>query len=166
MGQKSIFRTGLTDTVINNKGWWEAPGTIRYENNAVYKWVGFSGTTTVAVGDFVCYLAFASDGNAYSVDGANTKLGAGVAMAAIASGSLTTGAVAYAQGWIQIQGLAILSTTIAGSSPVLGNPLTSYGQAAPALGLCSTTAATLALQNVVAVVYDPTAKAVLLKCPN
>ena len=165
MGAKQIFRTALTDVTIYGAGQtttWDQLGTIRYENNAVYKYVAFSGTTTIAAGDVVCYVAAASDGSEVLVDGANTALGAGVAMAAVASGSVATGNTYYATGWIQIRGLATVSTTVAGS-PSIGYPLTTQGESAPACGAMSTTAATLATQQCVGFYYS--AKKIVCQFP-
>ena len=160
MGAKQIFQTALTDVYYSPKSWKEQPGTIRQENNAIYKYVAFSGTTAVAAGDVVCYVAYASDGAAQVVDGANTALGAGVAMAAVASGTMTAGAIAYATGWIQIKGKATLSTSLQGTTPVFGSTLSTSGAAAP--GLLLTSAATA---MVVGYCYDSASKNILADFP-
>ena len=117
MGQKQTFVTNITDyNTINRDGL----GTIRVENNAIYKYVQFTGTTAVAVGDVVCYVAPAGDGQAVIVDKANTTMGAGVAMVAVPSG-----AVAYT--WIQVKGMAIVSGTVPGTN---GQALTTQGATA------------------------------------
>ena len=84
MGQKQTFVTGLADVNPNNK---DGLGSIRVENNAVYKYVQFSGTTAVNIGDAVCYVVAASDGNAVIVDNENSSIGAGVSMCAVPTGS-------------------------------------------------------------------------------
>ena len=126
MGQKSVFRTGLTDVVLGNAnssaGSWDGLGTIRVENNATYKYVAFTGATVVAAGDAVGYVVFASDGTLTVVDAATSTMPAGIAMAAIAAGTKPTGAPYYATGWIQIKGVATVSTTVAGS-PTIGQAL-------------------------------------------
>lgn len=134
MSFKQSFVTGLTDVYptnsgLPNSGAREPLGTIRYGNTNVYKYVQFSGTTTVAAGDPVCYVAFASDGLLQIVDDANTAFGAGVAMAAVASGT-----VQY--GWIQIRGLAKLSNAPTGG-PTIGQPLTTQGSTAAHVALVS-----------------------------
>ena len=159
MGAKQIFQTALTDVYYNPVAWKEQPGTIRHENNAVYKYVAFSGATAVAAGDVVCYVAYASDGAEQVVDGANTALGAGVAMAAVTAGVMTTGMAAYAVGWIQIKGKAILSTAPQGT-PALGAVLTTSGAAAPGVTPASsyTTAS-------VGCCYDYTSKSIIADFP-
>lgn len=158
MGQKQIFQTALTDVKINPTSYPEQLGTLRFENNATYKYVAFSGTTTIAAGAVLCYVAYATDATGTLVDAANTNFGAGVAMAALATGSKATGAVAYATGWIQIEGLAILSGTVTGTA---GQALTTIG--ATASNIVVSAALT---SGVVAVMYDPTAKAVFCTFPH
>jgi len=121
MGQKQTFVTPLNAVYAYNSslplnGAKEPLGTIRMENNAVYKYVQFSGTTAVALGDAVCYVAFASDGGEVVVDDAHTALGAGIAMSAVA----TAGGVQF--GWIQIKGIASTSQAPSGS-PTIGQTL-------------------------------------------
>jgi hypothetical protein len=159
MGAKQIFQTALTDVYYNPGVWKEQPGTIRHENNSVYKYVAFSGTTAVAAGDVVCYVAYASDGAEQVVDGANTALGAGVAMAAVAAGVVTTGAVAYAVGWIQIKGKATLSTTPQ-NTPTFGAALTTSGAAAPGV-----TPASGYTTSSVGYCYDYTSKNIIADFP-
>ncbi len=113
------FKSALADVDIVPI---EPLGTIRYERNAVYKYVKFSGTTSVAIGDALCYVL--SDLNLQTVDAANSAVGAGIACAIVPSGT-----VQY--GWIQIEGLAILSTTATGAAA--GNQLTNTGAAARTL---------------------------------
>ena len=114
------FLTSLTDVWSTQ---YDRLGAIRVENDKTYKYVKFTGTTTIAVGDVVCYVA--SDTTCQTVDGANTAVGAGVALAAVASGT-----VQY--GWIQVSGVATLSTALAGT-PAVGDELTTNGAAAPAV---------------------------------
>ena len=150
MGVKQIFKSGLTDIFYYtsaSQAWIEQPGTIRCENNNVYKYVAFSGTTSVAAGDVVCYVAAASDGVEQIVDGANTALGAGVAQAAVTPGTKTSGTVAYASGWVLIKGYTAVSATI-GGTPTFGQSLTTGGATAPA-----TTLITAATQQCVAYFY-------------
>src|SRR3954462_8838806 len=147
-GSAQAFKAALTDVDTTA----QVPlGMVRYEDNKVYKYVKFSGTTTIAAGDVVCYVA--TDTLCQTVDGANTALGAGVAPVAVASG-----AVAY--GWIQIGGVATLSAALAGS-PAVGDGMTTAGAAAPAVTK-SAAANSMILANVVHVAN----KIVLLRAPN
>ena len=120
---KQVFVTALTDVVPASQASQDSPGDLRIENGKVYKYVKFTGTTNVAAGDVVCYTT-AADG--VTVDGANTANGAGVAMAAVASGSAQNG-------WILVEGLVTLSTAFAGTSPAVGNNVTTAGATAPAV---------------------------------
>jgi hypothetical protein len=153
------FKAALTDVFTPGTGAAaealpQQVGTIREDLNAVYKYVEFTGTTTIAVGDFLCYvLADDTDIPLYRVDGANTALGAGVAMAAVASGTIQ-------YGWIQIEGPATLSTALAGS-PAAGDELTTNGETAPAVGK-----RTAANQQTVAIAANVAAKQVVLVCPH
>ena len=119
-GLYQVFKSALTDVDSTAQ---DTLGAVRYDGNGTYKYVKFSGTTTVAAGDVVCYVA--TDTTDQTVDGANTNFGAGVAMAAVASGS-----VAY--GWVKIKGVVTLSTAYAGS-PTVGDQVTTAGAAAPAV---------------------------------
>ena len=101
----------------------EPLGMIRYERNAVYKYVKFSGTTSIAIGDVLCYVA--SDTTNQTVDGANTALGAGIAITVVAAAT-----VQY--GWIQIEGVATLSMALAGS-PAVGDGMTTASASAGAV---------------------------------
>lgn len=157
MGQKQTFVTGLTDVWPTNAtlpqaGARDGLGSIRPENNAVYKYVQFSGTTAVNAGDVVCYVASASDGQAVVVDNANTAAGAGVAM-----GTVPAGQVQY--GWIQIKGLAVVARAL-GGTPTAGQSLTTAGGAVGVLTLAA------AVTNaIVAVAYDVANRKVLCDFP-
>lgn len=132
MGQKQVFQSPLTDVQIwtaNQTIGREPIGSIRMENNAVYKYVAFSGANAIAAGAVVCYVAFASDGSLVLTDNANTALGAGVAMAAVPAGMIASGATYYATGWIQIKGVAAVANAPAGA-PTIGQNLTTSGGAA------------------------------------
>jgi hypothetical protein len=77
-GSAQAFKAALTDVDTTA----QVPlGMIRYEDNKVYKYVKFSGTTVIAVGDVLCYVA--TDTTLQTVDGANTALGAGVSPVAV-----------------------------------------------------------------------------------
>ena len=161
MGQKYVFATGLTEIRMNptQTTLAEQIGTIRMENNAVYKYVAFSGATVIAAGDVLCYVASGSDGSAVKVDSANTNLAAGVAMAALAAGTIASGALYYATGWIQIKGLATLSTALAGS-PAAGDALTTNDASAPAVTLVNS-----AEEQACCYAYDVSGKKVLCDFP-
>lgn len=126
-------------------------GAIYELDNKRYKYVRFSGTTTIAVGDFLCYVAAGSDGAEVIVDKANTAFGAGVAVAAVPSG-----AVAF--GYIQISGLAVLSGAPAGA-PAFGDNLTA---AAAAAGNVTKNVGA----NTATVAQFYTGNTVILDCPN
>lgn len=144
--QAISFKSALTDVDTSA----QVPlGYIREDANGVHKYVKFSGTTTIAAGDFLCYVA--SDTAQQTVDGANTAFGAGVANAAVASGT-----VQY--GFIQIGGQATLSTALAGA-PAVGEQVTTSGAAAPAV-----TKRTGAAMQAVGIVAHVANKIVQLTC--
>lgn len=148
MGRKLVFASALTDVATAPK---EALGTIREENNAVYKYVQFSGTTTVAAGDFCSYVIYASDPGLNIVDKATALIGAGLAMAAVASGT-----VQY--GWIQIKGLGTLASAF--GSGANGNAVTVIGASNGTLVV-----AAAVTNHIVGQIHDVTAKQVVLDCP-
>lgn len=128
-------------------------GTIRRDSANIYKYVKFSGTTAIAVGDFLCYVASAGATDTMTtVDGANTSVPAGVAMAIVG-----TGTVLY--GWIKVRGLATLSTALAGS-PAAGDKLTTASATAPAVTKTVTDNASTAC-----IAFDVTNKLVSVLCP-
>lgn len=147
-GVKGTFKSSIGDIDPTPM---EPLGSIRYDQNAVYKYVKFPGTTTIAAGDFLCYTA--ADLLAQTVDGANTAMGAGVATAAVPSG-----AIAY--GWIQIEGLATLSTALAGV-PAVGDGMTSAGATPPAV-----TKSAAANSMIIGNVVNVAGKIVALRCPK
>lgn len=110
-GRIQGFTTDLGDIDTTPQ---EYLGAIRMDYNADYKYVEFSGTLAVAVGDFCCYVI--TDVTLSTVDGTNSVLGAGVAVAAHPIGSVT-------YGWLQIHGVATMSTAV-GGTPSEGNKLT------------------------------------------
>lgn len=149
-GIKRIFLTPLTANVSTDK---ENVGTLRFEGNSVYKWVEFSGTTAVVAGDVVCYVMSSIDTEVV-VDGANSAVGAGVAMAAAA-----TGAVSY--GWIQTEGVATLALAFGGTTPTAGETVTTTGATA---GTVTVTAAVT--NQVVGVILDVTNKIMSCSFPH
>jgi hypothetical protein len=113
------FTTALTDIDTAPQ---EYMGAIRDDYKTSYKYVKFSGTNAVAAGDPVCYVI--SDTTFVTVDQANSVNGAGIAMAAHASGSIT-------YGWIQIKGLSGAITTL--TSGTAGQSVTNTSASAAAL---------------------------------
>lgn len=142
------FHPALTD--VDSTA--QAPlGGILEEANKVYKYVRFTGTTAIAVGDALCYVASAGATDTMTnVDKANTALGAGIALAVVPSG-----AVAF--GFIQIKGLSAAITTVAGS---VGNSLTPVGAANGALAV-----AAAVTNHIIGQVFDATNKLVALDYP-
>lgn len=115
----AAFHAALTDVDTTA----QVPLGAVYElDNKRYKYVKFSGTTTIAVGDFLCYVVAGSDGAEVIVDKGNTAFGAGTAVAVVPSGAI-------AFGYIQISGLCVLSGAPAGA-PAFGDNLTSAAAAA------------------------------------
>lgn len=146
------WKPALTDVDITAQA---TLGTIQQDDNSVYKYVQFSGTTAIDAGDFLCYVTYASNPLLVIVDGANggSLVGAGVAVATVASGT-----VQY--GWIQIRGLAVLEEAI-GGSPSIGDALTHDGQSAGVLAVVSD-----ADSQTVAICVDATSQTVALCCTN
>lgn len=125
-------------------------GIIREDDNAVYKYVKYSGTGAVAIGDFVCYVV--SDLTNQTVDAANSVLGAGVCMGTVASGS-----VSY--GWIKIRGIATLNVAL--DSGADGNALTNIDATAKTLKAIDADT-----EPQLAIALDASAKIVMLMCAN
>lgn len=143
------YKAALTDVDSTAQ---ETLGLIRQEDNKKYKYVKFSGTNAVAVGDLVGYVASGGATDTMTtVDGAVGSGPAGIALAIVASG-----AVAY--GWIQIGGLAVSVAALAGS-PSAGQTLKQGTY--PAFTL--QTAATIPNAGTA---FDVTNKLVVLTCPN
>jgi hypothetical protein len=99
------FKAALTDidTVAM-----EPLGAIRNTDNAVYKYVKFSGTTAHVVGDPVGYVL--TDLSGQTVDGASGTIGAGVVVAPV----IASGTVQF--GWIQIGGVCTVNNVTAASA--------------------------------------------------
>lgn len=110
-GLKQTFVTKLTDV---NASAQEPLGTIRVENNKVYKYVQILNSATVAgvAGDLVVYFAATGYINnrvcVRAADGdATTPFGAGALVAPV------TGAAGVSEyGWIQVEGAATLSNNV------------------------------------------------------
>ena len=130
-GFAQAFAPALTDVDTSAKA---VLGVIRRDANRMYKYVQFGATRTTNVsgalvaGDVVCYvIGTTADLDLCTlVDEANSAVGAGVVVAAIAA----TGGPFY--GWIQIKGAATLSTTVGGSGAA-GDAITTSGASAKAV---------------------------------
>lgn len=126
--QIAAFVTSLTDIDTTAR---DQLGAIRADLNARYKYVQFGAsrttnvTASLAAGDIVCYVGLntADLDKLTLVDSANSAVGAGMVLGTIAA----TGGPFF--GWIQIQGVATLDQTMAGS-PSAGDVLTTAAAAA------------------------------------
>lgn len=132
----------------------ELLGSIREDDNKVYKYVKYSGTTATVAADFMCYVV--TDETCTTVDKANSVLGAGVAITTNAA----TGTAYY--GWIQIRGVATLSSAL--TAGAAGNALTSIGSSAGKLDVSG--AVTDQIAAICVSVAVAAAPVVLLTCPN
>jgi hypothetical protein len=141
----TLFTTALTDIDTNPQ---EPLGTIREDVEKCFKYVKFTGTTAVAIGDFTSYIL--SDLLTHTVDQLATLVGAGVAVAVHPVGSIT-------YGWIQIKGTCIMGQAWTATA---GVPMTmaATGAIAPVGAGASETA------MVIAYAYDQTSKTVKLVC--
>jgi hypothetical protein len=97
------FHPALTDLDITPQ---VTVGGLLESDSKTYKYVKFTGTNAIAAGDLVGYVA-SLDGN--TVDGA-----VGVQPAGVATVAVGTGTVYY--GFIQVEGLCVVSTAIAGGA--------------------------------------------------
>lgn len=117
MGWQQQFLTPLNDnSAIQYEN---SVGIIRQEGNSVYKYVKFTGTTAVAVGDSVCY----TDNTLTVVDGANAAVPAGISMCVAAAGAVSFG-------WILVKGRVVVNTVSSGAN---GNEMSMTGAAAKAI---------------------------------
>ena len=146
-GSPQSFKAALT---ANDSTAQQQLGVIRYDQNATYKYVKFSGTNAVANGDFCCYVV--SDTALQTVDKANSVLGAGVCVGTVASGS-----VSY--GWIQIAGVATLNVAFDAGSQ--GDALTNNGATAGTLKVIDAHG-----EPQVGVMVHAANKIVALQCPQ
>jgi hypothetical protein len=117
-GLKQTFLTPLTEVSSVAK---EILGSLRFENNKIYKYVNIKNTTATvagAIGDLVAYFAstgYASNRVVVDLSDADATMpfGAGI-LCGVVTGTLT---VDY-YGWIQIKGPATI--TVAVTSGVAG----------------------------------------------
>lgn len=152
---KKVFVTKLTDTSTTDL---EGIGVLRFEGAKIYKWVSYNaGTGTVAAvaGNTVVYhgddAVVANSACDVTMDYTDGVICAGVLQAVIADGSY---------GWIQIKGIAILTTALTAGAD--GDQLTSVGAADGTLDVVVTGAIN---GNIAAYAIDISAKEVLLDCP-
>jgi hypothetical protein len=109
------FTTAVTDIDTSPQ---EYLGAIRFDYNAAWKYVRFSGTLATAVGDVCSYVM--TDQTMTTVDSTTSPVGAGVAPVAHPLGSVT-------YGWVQIRGVVTLSTAFGAGA--VGNSLTTLAAA-------------------------------------
>ena len=150
---KKIFATKLTDVSSSDK---EGIGVLRYEGAKVYKYVKYNtGTGTIAAvagnvayyhGDD-SYTATVAEVTSDLSDSAN--LGAGVLMAVIPNGYY---------GWIQIKGVATLTTALTAGAD--GNALTAVGSTDGTLDVSAAVT-----DAICAIALDASAKIVLCDFP-
>ena len=152
---KKIWQTQLTDTSTTDL---EGIGVIRLEGSRWYKWVKYNdGTGDVAAvagnvvvyhGDDAVVIDSACEVTMDYTDGDN--ICAGALQAIIAHGSF---------GWIQIKGIAVLTTALTAGSD--GDQLTPVGAADGTLDVVVTGA----LTHIAGYAMDVSAKEVFLDCP-
>lgn len=152
-GVKKVFATRLADVSDTDK---EGIGVIRIEGEKVYKWVTYNtGTGTVAAvagntcvyhGDDAVVASTSADVTSDITDGVVT---AGVLQAAPTTGQFC---------WIQIKGVAVLTTALTAGAD--GNALTSVGAGDGTLDVSAAVT-----DHVAAVAIDASAKIVMLDCP-
>lgn len=150
---KKIWSTRLTDYNTTDK---EGIGAIRFEGAKIYKYVKYnSGTGTIAAvagnvayyhGDD-SYTATVAEVTSDLSDSANT--GAGVLMSAIPNGSY---------GWIQIKGIATLTTALTAGAD--GNALTAVGATDGTLDVSAAVT-----DHICAIALDASAKIVFCDFP-
>lgn len=116
----------------------DRPGAIRREFNGVYKCVQFGASLTtnvtaaLAQGDIACYVSPAGNATLDELilaDEPNSAIGAGVVMSA--TGVPATGGP-Y-QGWLLVGGTTTLDQAIGGTTPAVGNELTTTSATAKTL---------------------------------
>jgi hypothetical protein len=156
-GIQQVFFTRLTDVHTSAEGPKETLGTIRFHGNKVYKYIryrGGAGAVAAVAGNFCYYYApgGTSTGVADEVTSDlsdSSEIGAGVLQAVIA---------ADGYGWIQIQGVATLTTALTAGGD--GDNLTPTGSTDGTLDL--NTAVT---DNLCAIAIDASARIVFVTCP-
>lgn len=162
-GLKKVFQTKLTETHAKDV---EGIGVIRFEGARIYKWVKYNkGADSIAavIGN-VCYYhgddsvvvdsAAEVTSDLSSSGSAGAEIAAGVLQAIIADGEF---------GWIQIKGVAVLTTGL--DAGVDGDPLTPTGASDGTLDAVDTASVTTANTMIAGYALDQSADIVLLDCP-
>lgn len=152
---KKVFVTKLTDTSASDL---EGLGVLRFEGQKVYKWVTYnsgSGSVAAVIGNAVYYHGdnavvadSAADVTMDLTDG--VSITAGILQAIIANGEY---------GWIQIKGVAVMTTAFKAGAD--GNAMTSIG--ATTDGTLDVSA--LVTDHIAGIAIDISAKIILLDCP-
>ncbi len=150
MSRIASFHPALTD--IDATAQAKVTGILEGDN-ATYKYVKYTGSNGVAAGQVVSYVS----GNVAldTVDLVSNGLPAGLAQAPVVSG----GGAQY--GFIQIKGVALVNTIVAGS-PGYGGAL--VGNTASAGGLTAATSATFAQPDVAYYLSGTTASTTTIDC--
>jgi len=172
---KELHGLGLTDTIVGTsttgpikltqRG--QQVGDIKRDNQKTYKLVGYfpDADDDLVVGDFCVYQDASSTLVTTDVsDIAAAEVAAGVALVAIDHGAVATAGTDIVYMWIQVTGLATLSTDIGGTTPVDGSPLTAFGAADKGLTLAKEADSAAIYVDVCAVTIDDSENIVLLKC--
>lgn len=150
---KKVWATRLTDFNTTDK---EGIGAVRFEGAKVYKYVKYNqgaGTVAAVAGNMAyyhgddSYTATEADVTSDLSDSAN--IGAGMLMSAIPHQSY---------GWIQIKGVATLTTALTAGAD--GNALTAVGATDGTLDVSA-----LVTDFICAIALDASARIVLLDCP-
>lgn len=154
---KSVFITPLSDVASTDK---EGVGTLRFENNKVYKYVKYvhgTGSLDVVAGDMAVYTdESAEEVTADVSDISAQEIGAGVFVADVDETDRYC--------WIQTTGPATLNQAIGGSAGD-GDPLTAVGASDKALTKAAESDTAAVYKPVCATAVDASAKTVLLHCP-
>ncbi|MAH45006.1 hypothetical protein CMI37_04205 [Candidatus Pacearchaeota archaeon] len=153
-GLPQIYVTGLTDTSTTDL---EGVGKLRFEDNKWYKWVKYdegAGALDIVAGDVVYYDNAAGSGYVNSIVTADLsdsdEVGAGVVMATVT--------VTATFMWIQIKGVATLSTALTAGAD--GDALTATGTTDKTLDIADDD-----LDAVVGVAIDASAKIIYCDFP-
>ena len=158
-GIKKVFATPLDDVATVTEGAKEELGTIRFEGNAIYKYIVYNdgaGSVDGELGGVTFYYAVGGvntegyNDNEVTSDETDGVIGAGVSMSLLLDGQF---------GWIQIRGFATLTTTPTGS-PADGDALTAVGTSDHTLDACETVD-----DAQVAIVFDAGADTIICNFP-
>jgi len=153
-----LTETYTSDTLLTSGTGWAVGDIYRDGNGKRYKFVQYetgAGNVAAVAGNFAYYYApggvSAGSTTVVTSDLSDSAgVGAGVLMAVIADGSY---------GWIQISGVATLTTALTAGAD--GNALTPVGSTDGTLDVSA-----LVTDHIAAVCVDATAKIVLVTCPE